>query len=97
MTKYKRGDRPDREYTHPKEQELWDEFRYRAIDPVKRNRVNVVRLAQQMGIHEQQARDTVRTWENAGIARPVSHNNYNEARITDKGKFTIDPRKPQDK
>lgn len=87
--------RVDREYVHPKEQEFWDQFRYTAIDPLKSEFPRVFPLAQQAGLHEEQAREMIRTWENQGLAVALD-SNYNRARITARGRFTTDPRCPAD-
>jgi len=86
---------PDRQYTHQKEQELWDQFRYKALDPMKYDRPKITPIGNQLGMHQQQTRDTVRTWENAGLVS-VSRSNYNSAALTKRGKYTIDPRDPAD-
>lgn len=88
------GHTPEREYTHKREQKLWDEFRYKALDPTKYQQVEVTPLGKQLGMHEQQARDTVRTWSNADLVIAGRNNNYNVAVITLRGKYTVDPRRP---
>lgn len=95
MPRYDPSDtKPDRQYTHEAEQELWDEFRYRALDPTKYDRVEVTPIGRQLGMHEQQVRDTVRTWVNADLAIEGRRGNYNAAIITERGRYTIDPRNP---
>lgn len=85
--------RVEREYVHPKEQEFWDQFRYTAIDPLKSEFPRIFPISNQMGLHEEQARDLIRTWQNQGLVVALD-NNFNRARITERGRYTTDPRCP---
>lgn len=85
-----------RQYLHEKEQELWDRFRYLSLDPARSEYVEVVRLGSQLGIHPEKTRDIIRTWDNSNLAFPMSQNNLNNARLSERGRYTIDPRDPRD-
>lgn len=84
----------ERNYVHPDEQRLWEEFRYKSIDPATPLFVDLQACARRTGTHAQQARDMLRTWENDGIAEPISNQNYNRGAVTLIGYMTVDPRWP---
>lgn len=70
----------------PKEQQLWDKFRNEQMGRKEGEWISVTQMAKQMGIHEEKARQIVRTWDNEGLVK--AKRNHNHAKITDKGKRT---------
>ena len=77
--------------THPKADLLWTRLmhRYRRGDITPSERVSIVQLGNNIGLHQEQSRQIARTWESNGLVE-LNRSTANYVRLTETGREKLD-------